>query len=49
MKDGKKTISEIYEYIKPMVEDEAKLLNVNQSPDISPEPEKLQGRFKLFD
>jgi len=47
LKDGKKNISEIYEYIKPLVEDEAKQLNVQQSPSISPDVEKLQGRFLL--
>jgi len=47
LKDGKKTIAEIYEYIKPLVEDEAKQLNVQQSPSISPDVEKLKGRFEL--
>ena len=47
IKDGKKTIADIYEYIKPMVEDEAKMLNVQQSPSISPDVEKLKGRFGL--
>lgn len=47
LKYGKKTIAEIYEYIKPLVEDEAKTLNVQQSPSISPDAEKLKGRFIL--
>lgn len=47
LKDGKKNIAEIYEYIKPLVEDEAKQLNVQQSPSISPDAEKLKGRFGL--
>jgi uncharacterized caspase-like protein len=47
LKEGKKTIAEIYEYIKPMVEDEAKQLNVQQSPSISPDVEKIKGRFIL--
>ncbi len=47
LKDGKKTIAEIYEYIKPLVEDEAKQLNVQQSPSVSPDIEKLKGRFGL--
>ncbi len=47
LKDGKKNISEIYEYIKPLVEDEAKQLNVQQSPSVSPDTEKLKGRFLL--
>lgn len=47
LKDGKKTIAEIYEYIKPLVEDEAKTLNVQQSPSITPDAEKLKGKFIL--
>jgi hypothetical protein len=47
LKEGKKTIAEIYEYIKPLVEDEAKQLNVQQSPSISPDAEKIKGRFIL--
>ncbi len=47
LKDGKKTIAEIYDYIKPLVEDEAKAINVQQSPSISPDVEKLKGRFGL--
>ena len=47
LKDGKKDIAEIYEYIRPLVEDEAKQLNVQQSPSISPDVEKLKGRFGL--
>ena len=47
LKDGKKDIAEIYSYIKPLVEDEAKQLNVQQSPSISPDVEKIKGRFGL--
>jgi hypothetical protein len=47
LKEGKKTIAEIYEYIKPLVEDEAKQLNVQQSPSVSPDVEKIKGRFIL--
>ncbi|MEK7197021.1 MAG: hypothetical protein AAB151_05085, partial [Nitrospirota bacterium] len=47
LKDGKKDIAEIYEYIKPLVEDDAKQINVQQSPSISPDVEKIKGRFGL--
>lgn len=47
LKDGKNRVSEIYEYIKPLVEDEAKTLNVQQSPGINPDADKLKGRFIL--
>ncbi len=47
IKDGKKSLAEIYEYLKPLVEDEAKMLNVQQSPGLNPAPEKLAGKFLL--
>lgn len=47
LKDGKKELSEIYEYIKPLIEDEAKSLNVSQSPSITPESAKIKGKFNL--
>lgn len=47
LKEGGKDISEIYENIKPGIEDEAKLLNVQQSPSLSPSPEKIAGKFVL--
>lgn len=47
LKEGKKELSEIYSYIKPLVEDEAKMLNVQQSPSINPDVERLKGRFVL--
>jgi len=47
LKEGKKTISDIYEYIKPLIEDEAKQLNAEQTPSITPEPEKIKGKFNL--
>lgn len=47
VRDGRKTIGEIYEYIKPLIEDEAKALNVQQSPSLSPEPEKVKGKFSV--
>jgi uncharacterized caspase-like protein len=47
IKDGKKSMAEIYEYLKPLVEDEAKRLNVEQTPGINPDPDKLKGRFLI--
>jgi hypothetical protein len=45
VQDGRKDIAEIYNTIKPQVQDEARRLNVRQSPTISPAPETLRGRF----
>lgn len=47
IKAGKGDLSEIYEYLKPLVEDEAAGLNVTQSPSLRPAPEKIKGRFIL--
>jgi hypothetical protein len=47
IKDGKKDLAEIYSFIKPQVEDEAKLLNVSQTPSLTPDPAALQGKFRL--
>jgi len=47
IKDGRKSVAEIYDQIKPQVEDEAKQLNVQQSPSVSPDIERLKGRFSL--
>jgi len=47
LQEGKKNIAEVYKYIKPQVEDEAKSLNVQQSPSLNPPSEKLAGRFNL--
>jgi hypothetical protein len=47
LKDGKKSVAEIYEHIKPYVEDEAKSINVRQSPSINPDLDRLKERFLL--
>ncbi|MCX5815311.1 MAG: caspase family protein [Proteobacteria bacterium] len=47
IKEGKKSIPDVYEYIKPRVEDEAKRLNVSQSPAIYPDTGSLHGGFAL--
>lgn len=47
IKDGKRSMAEIYEYLEPLVEDEAKRLNVEQTPGIVPSPDKLKGRFLM--
>jgi len=42
LKDGKKDLYEIYEYLKTLVEDKAKMLNIQQSLSLQPEAEKLK-------
>ncbi|MBI4518058.1 MAG: caspase family protein [Deltaproteobacteria bacterium] len=45
--DGKRDLTEIYAAITPQVEDDARELNVSQTPSLLPEPSKLRGRFRF--
>ncbi len=47
LNDGKRNLGDIYEYIRPRVENEAKRMNVEQSPAISPDQASMKGRFAL--
>jgi uncharacterized caspase-like protein len=47
LKDGRTTLTAIYEYVKPNVEDETRRLNVQQPPGLNPAVERLKGRFIL--
>lgn len=47
LKDGKMTFADIYSYIKPMVEDEAKKMNVEQSPQLLPGLSLPSDKFSL--
>lgn len=47
LKDGKSGIAEIYRDIKPQVENEARTLNIQQSPSLNPAAERLTGKFDL--
>ncbi len=47
IKNGKRNLPEIYEYIKPQVEDEAKQLNIRQTPALNPDAKGIKGRFSL--
>lgn len=45
LREGKNGLSAIYEHIKPRVENDAKLLNVQQSPNFLPSPAERKGFF----
>ncbi|MBI5887342.1 MAG: caspase family protein [Deltaproteobacteria bacterium] len=47
LKDGKKNVADIYGQLKPLVEDDAKELNAEQSPSMTPAPDAAKGRFVL--
>lgn len=48
MKAGKKDIAEIYTYVKPKVENEARRMNVDQSPSISADVKAIKGKYNLW-
>ncbi|GFO55444.1 hypothetical protein GMSM_24510 [Geomonas sp. Red276] len=45
--EGKKNLSEIYEFVRPQVEDDAKRHNVEQTPSVNIEGPKLKKTFVL--
>jgi len=47
IKDGKSDVADIYEQIKPQIEDEAKTLNVQQSPSLRSGAEMTKGKFAM--
>ena len=47
IREGRKSMGDIYEYIRPLVQDEAKRQNVDQTPGLMPPVERIKGRFVL--
>jgi len=47
IKEGKSDLTEIYDHVKPQVEDEARRMNVSQSPALRPGAEAVKGRFVM--
>ncbi|MBI5211473.1 MAG: caspase family protein [Elusimicrobia bacterium] len=45
LSDGKRSLAEAFAYVRPAVEDEAKALNAEQTPELTPSP--AEGRFLL--
>jgi len=45
IREGRKSMGEIYEYVRPLVQDEAKRQNVDQTPALLPSVEHVKGRF----
>lgn len=45
IKDGKKELGDIYQYVKPKVEDDARLQHVDQSPKLISALPDLKGKF----
>lgn len=48
LKQGKQTLAEIMEFVKPRVEDEARQQNVQQTPTLLPEASPLIKNFSLL-
>jgi len=47
LREGKRDVGEIYGYLAPLVSDEAKRQNVEQTPFINWSPEQARGKFLL--
>lgn len=47
LRQGKTELSEIYDYVKPLIEDEAKLRNTEQTPTMTPASDSVRGRFNF--
>ena len=47
-RDGKRDLKEVYDYLRPRVEDEAKRMNVEQTPSITPEGNALAKSFPMW-
>jgi hypothetical protein len=48
LKQGKHDLASIYEFVAPLVEDEAKRQHVIQTPVVKPSLEQVKGRFTLW-
>jgi uncharacterized caspase-like protein len=48
LKSGKSDVAEIFKYVKPKVENEARRLNVEQSPSLSVDAKNAAGKFQLW-
>lgn len=46
--EGNRDLASVYDYLLPRVEDEAKRMNVEQTPSISPNSAAIKGRFRLW-
>ncbi len=47
IREGNGSLADIYLYARPRIEDEARRLNVRQSPRLDPAPENSAGKFLL--
>jgi len=48
LQENNQDLSAVFDYLKPLVEDEAKRMNVEQTPSISPESSAIKGVFRLW-
>jgi hypothetical protein len=48
LQENNQDLSAVYDYLKPRVEDEAKRMNVEQTPSISPDLSNIKGKFTLW-
>ena len=46
--EGKRSVVDVYDYLAPKVEDEAKRMNVEQTPSLSPERSGITGQLAFW-
>ncbi len=46
--EGNRDLVAVYDYLKPLVENEAKRMNVEQTPSLSPDTENIRGKFNFW-
>lgn len=46
--EGNRDLVAVYDYLKSKVENEAKRMNVEQTPSLSPDAENIRGKFNLW-
>jgi len=48
LQDNNRDLASVYEYLRSRVEDDAKRMNVEQTPSISPDSSTIKGKFTLW-
>lgn len=47
LKEGRKDMAELFDFVQPQVADEARRKNVSQTPTLNRKPEEISGKFLL--
>ncbi|HEX9078529.1 MAG TPA: hypothetical protein VF795_03000, partial [Desulfuromonadaceae bacterium] len=47
-REGKRNVADVYDHLAPKVEDEAKRMNVEQTPSLSPDKSGITGQLAFW-